>query len=91
MNASALEAEVLSRIAEDYEAPHTIAGDIARDLKHPVSEAEVLVALLSLARGGSAQAYVYDAKGQRYRPISAAEAQAEKDPWFMAKRARHAT
>jgi hypothetical protein len=91
MNASALEAEVLSRIAEDYEAAHTIAGDIARDLRRPIPEAEVLKALLSLARGGLAQAYVYDSKAQRYRAISASEAQQEKQPWFMSTRARHAT
>ena len=91
MNASALETEVLSRVAEDYEAAHTIAGDIARDLKQPVSEAEVLTALLNLARGGLVQAYVYEARNQRYRSVSAGEAAAAKDPWFMAKRARHAT
>jgi hypothetical protein len=29
-NASAFQREVLSRVAEDYEAPHTITSDIAR-------------------------------------------------------------
>jgi hypothetical protein len=91
MSASALETEVLGRVAEDYEAPHTIAGDIARDLKRPVSEADVLAALLSLARGGLVQAYVYESKNQRYRAISASEAADAQDPWFMAKRASHAT
>jgi len=88
MNANALETEVLSRIAEDYEAAHTIAGDIARDLKRPVSEAEVLKALLSLAHGGLAQAFVYEANGQRYRPIDAAEAARVKEPWFMVTKSR---
>jgi len=91
MSATALETEVLSRVAEDYEAPHTIAGDIARDLERSISEAEVLTALLSLARSGLVQAYVYEPSSQRYRAISASEASAAQDPWFKAKRASYAT
>jgi hypothetical protein len=82
-SSSALELEVLSRVAEDYEAAHTITGDIARDLKRSISEAEVRQALLALARGGLVQAYLYDASAQRYRTISPTEAEAAKEPWFM--------
>jgi hypothetical protein len=82
-NASAFEREVLGRVAEDYEAAHTITADIARDLKRPVSEAEVRQALLSLASSGLVQAYMYDQAAQRYRTISPAQAQTEKEPWFM--------
>ena len=81
--ASAFELEVLSRVAEDYEAAHTIAADMARDLKRTVSEAEVRQALLTLARGGLVQAYFYDDGAQRYRTISPAEAEAAQQPWFM--------
>jgi hypothetical protein len=86
MSASTLHTEVLSRVGEDYEAPHTIADDIARNLKRPVSEEELLAALLALAREGLVQAYVYEPKSQRYRAISASKAATVKDPWFMAKR-----
>jgi len=81
---SAFELEVLGFVADDYEAPHTIAEDISRELKRPTSEAEVLGALLALAHTGMVQTYVYDSSGSRYRPITAHEAASEKDPWFMA-------
>jgi hypothetical protein len=81
---NSFELEVLGFVAEDYEAPHTIAGDIARELQRPTTEAEVLAALLSLARTGLVQSYVYDSGGSQYRAISAKEAASTKDPWFMA-------
>jgi hypothetical protein len=80
---SAFELEVLGFVADDYEAPHTIAGDIGRELQRPTTEAEVLAALLSLARTGLVQSYVYDSSGSRYRAISAKEAASAKDPWFL--------
>jgi len=82
-SSSAFECEVLSRVAEDYEAAHTITADIVRDLKRAVSEAEVRQALLALARGGLVQSYLYDTCAQRYRMVSPAEAEAAKEPWFM--------
>jgi len=94
---TALQHEVLSRVAEDFEAAHTITSDIARDLGKPVSEAEVRQALLALARSGAVQAYVYDKGAQRYRTVSPAEAEASEEAWFMAvkepegKNAGHAT
>ena len=78
------EDEVLGRVSNDYEAAHTITGDIARDLKRPVTEAEVLVALLNLAHSGLVQAYVYDASNKRYRAIAAGEAKDAKELWFKA-------
>jgi hypothetical protein len=80
---SSFELEVLGWVADDYEAPHTIAADIARELKRPVSEAQVRAALLALAQKGMVQAYVYEPSSQRYRPISHGEAEAAKEPWFM--------
>jgi hypothetical protein len=82
--AAALQREVLSRVAEDYEAARTITSDIARDLGRSVSEVEVTQALLELARAGSVQAYVYDTSTQRYRAVSPAEAEVAKEAWFKA-------
>jgi Fe2+ or Zn2+ uptake regulation protein len=81
---SAFELEVLGRVAEDYEAPYTIADDISRDLERAIPEADVYSALLALARSGMVQAYAYDPQTKRYNPISAAEARTAKGPWFMA-------
>ena len=78
------ELEVLGFVADDYEAPHTIAEDIARELKRPTSESEVLSALLALAHTGMVQSYVYDSSGSRYRAITAQEAASAKNAWFMA-------
>ena len=43
--------EVLDRVADDYEAIHTIRGDMERDLARPVSEEEVASAFLVLRWG----------------------------------------
>jgi hypothetical protein len=77
------EEDVLGRVSEDYEAARTIRGDIERDLKRPVSEAEVLRALLDLAHGGFVQAYIYEATENRYRAISPSEAEQAQEPWFL--------
>ena len=75
--------EVLGRCADDYEAPHTIAGDIARKLGRPIPEAEVLAAFLSLASIGLVQSYVFEASDGSYVPISVAEASQQDAVWFM--------
>jgi hypothetical protein len=80
---TSLQREVLSRVAEDYEAAHTITADISRDLNRPVSEGEVKQALFSLARVGLVQAYLYDANARRYKKIDSAEAESAEEPWFM--------
>ena len=41
MRATEFQMEVLGRVADDYEAIHTIRGDMERDLARPVSEEEV--------------------------------------------------
>jgi len=84
---SAFELQVLGWIADDFEAPHTITSDIARDLKRSVSEAEVRAALLALAQSGLVQAYLYEPAGRRYKPIPYREAEAAEDVWFMATEA----
>jgi len=81
---NSFELEVLGWVADDYEAPHTITADMARELKRPVSEAQVRAALLALAEKGMVQAYLYEPSSQRYRPISHSEAEAAREAWFMA-------
>jgi hypothetical protein len=91
MNVSAFESEVLDRCGNDYEAPHTIANDLARDLKRPVTESEVRAAFLSLASGGLVQAYVFEGSTNRYVPISSAAAVHESGAWFISKVGRGAS
>ena len=75
MSSSAtFEYEVLGRCGNDYEAPHTIAGDLARDLQRPIAEVEVLAAFLSLAAKGLVQAYVFEDSTSRYVPVSSTTA-----------------
>ena len=76
--------EVLGFIGNDYEAPHTIAGDLSRALGRVVPEAEVRAALEDLALKGWAQAFVFEPSTSRYVPIEAAEVKGRESPWFMA-------
>ncbi len=83
MDRSGFEYEVLERCGNDYEAPHTIAGDLARDLGRIVTESEVLAAFLSLESKGLVQAYVFEAGLGDFVPLSS-EAAPEVDAlWFM--------
>ena len=74
---------MLGRCADDYEAPHTIAGDIARDLERPVTEAEVRAAFLSLAAKGLVQAYAFEGSSSCYLPISSSAAIHQEAAWFL--------
>ncbi|MGA8005126.1 MAG: hypothetical protein WCA17_03420 [Burkholderiales bacterium] len=87
---SAFELEVLGWVANDYEAPHTIAGDIARETGRLTTECEVRAALLALAQSGMVQAYAYDARANCYKPITHSEAASTDDPWFMSTAAGNA-
>ena len=78
--------DVLLRIADDVEAPHTLAADLSRDLGRPVSEPEVLAILLELVQLGAAAAFEYSHSAQRYEPIEIARISAVPDPWFRARR-----
>jgi hypothetical protein len=82
--ATTFEDEVLSRVAEDYEAAHTITSDISRDLGWPISEEEVRKTLLKLAKEGRVQASIYETEARRYRAASPAETQTAPQPWFKA-------
>ena len=70
-------------LGNDYEAPHTITADLARNLGRSVAESEVRSAFLSLASKGLVQAYVYDASIGEYVPISSIAASVEHSVWFM--------
>ena len=83
MNLSAIEDEALGRCADDYEAPHTIAGDITRDLGRPVSEPEIRAAFLSLAEKGLVQAYHFETSSNRWVAISPADASREEAAWYF--------
>ncbi len=83
MSHNAIEDEVLERCADDYETPHTIAGDIAQKLGRQISEEEVRAAFLSLAYNGLVQSYVFEASLGSYLPISAAVAAKQETAWFM--------
>ena len=84
MNQSAFAIEVLGMLGNDYEAPKTLASDLARELGRDVSEAEVRAVLENLALRGLAQAFVFEPSTGRYVPIEAAEVKGQESPWFNA-------
>lgn len=86
MSLSAFEREVLGRVADDYEAADTIREDIARDLGRSVSEDELASALLTLARSGLVDAFVYDASSSQYHRADVQKS-AVGDLWFLANKA----
>jgi hypothetical protein len=76
------EEEVLEMCSDDYEAPHSITADLSREMKRPVTEADVRTALVSLALAGKLQAYVFEESTSRYLPISSANATNTSGIWF---------
>ena len=78
--------EVLERVADDFEAPHTIATDLARDLGREVTEYEVLQALLALATSGQVQVFVYETTKQDFVPVDVSEVVSCETLWFKAKK-----
>ena len=81
---SSIQQAVLLSVADDIEAPHTIAGDLSRDLGRPTTEADVLGVLLELVGLGAASAFEYSHSSQRYERIDLDQASASVDPWFRA-------
>lgn len=82
MHATEFQMEVLGRVADDYEAIHTIRGDMERDLARPVSEKEVGSALLGLVALGFVDCFVYDAANTKYQRV-AVETHAVEKLWFL--------
>jgi hypothetical protein len=79
---NAFELDVLGRLFYDYEAVHTIRGDMERDLGRTVLSSEVEAALFHLVEDGFAEAYRYDPHGARYRKVSLV-ASSVTDSWFL--------
>lgn len=84
MSLSPFQLEVLNWVLMDYEAPHTIAKDISREIGRPVSEVETLNALVALAEAGLVQAFVYEDVSQRYEAIELGRFQSAEEVWFAA-------
>lgn len=83
MQPNAFERQVLAWCGDDYEAPHTIAADMARELEVAVTEDDVRAAMLALADQGLLQAYVYDRSVQAWAAISPGRAHSDESAWFM--------
>ena len=79
---SEFQVEVLGRVLDDYEAVHTIRGDIERDLGRAVSEQEVGAALLQLIARGWLDCFIYDAGNSNYQKV-AVEASSIDRLWFL--------
>ena len=80
--------DVLGRVGDDYEAIHTIRGDLERDLGRPVSENEVGAALVRLATSGLVDPLVYDKSSRRYRRVDLADFSASELWFFMTPHGR---
>ena len=66
--------------------PHTIAGDISRELKRTITEPDVLAALKALTGAGLVQPFIFDETKKAYRSTELGSAPDEK-LWFMATKA----
>jgi len=55
----AFDLEVFGRVVDDYEAIHTIRGDLERELSRPIAADEVAAALLRLVDSGFVDAFEY--------------------------------
>ena len=73
---SDFEKNVLNASRDDYEAPHTIAADLSRDLGRAVDEHEVMSAFVRIANLGLVQAFEFDATAQRFLPVMSRHYQA---------------
>ena len=83
MSLSAIEEEALWACGDDYEAPHTIVAQVARELERPVTESEVRAALLSLADNGYVQAFLFDDRLKQWNAVPAELAKRHPEAWFM--------
>ena len=86
MHATEFQMEVLGRVADDYEAVHTIRGDIERDLARTVSEEEVASALVGLVALGFVDPFIYVAANSKYEQV-AVEAHPVNQLWFLISKA----
>ena len=66
---SPFELDVLGSVADDYEAVHTVRGDLERDLGRPISVQEPSSALVHLVELGFVDAFVFDSGIRNYRRV----------------------
>jgi hypothetical protein len=74
--------DVLGAVADDYEAVHTIRGDLERDLGRSISVEELSSTLVSLVELGFVDAFTFDAALGNYRKIGLAS-QSPNELWFF--------
>jgi len=79
-----LDQYVLGSASDDFEAPHTIATDLSRDLGRVITEQEVMTSFVRLAQAGLVQAFRYDVEINRFVPVPAGAIALIAEPWFMA-------
>lgn len=90
MNASdTLDEKVWLAAVNAYEAPHTIAADLARDLGRSVSESEVLSSFVRLARAGRVEAFQLSPSQPHAVRVPVAEIATIAEPWFLAAEVEH--
>jgi hypothetical protein len=82
----AFELDVLGAVTNDYEAVHTMRGDLERDLGRPVSDAELSLTLTRLVELGFVDAFVFDSTLGTYRRAKPGEV-APTELWFFASQA----
>ena len=76
--------EILSWVADDFEALHTIRDDIGRELRRAVTDEELYSSLLRLHGAGLVDAYRFNPMSCAYEPVGEPSAVAPKDLWFRA-------
>ena len=82
---------VLEWVSHDYEAPHTIAGNVSLELGRSVTQTEIFEALLALASEGLVQPYVFNKESSEYQKIDFSKLSKQTDPWFLATPTGRAT
>ena len=78
----AFDLDVFGRVGDDYEAIHTIRGDLERDLARPISVDEVGAALLRLVSLGFIDAFKFDAERNAFCRVKATVHPTE-ELWFL--------
>ena len=81
---SQFELEVLGYVADDYEAVHTILGNLERDLGQTISDEELFSALTNLAHAGLVDTFEYNQSANSFSKISPTTAVHSGQFWFLA-------
>ena len=81
---SNFELVVLGYVADDYEAVHTIRGDLERDLGRTIADEDLFTALANLARAGLVDTFEYNPIAKTYSKISPSAVANGSQFWFLA-------